>query len=410
MALDVDAETSKRGQAAQTAKSLAACLACGGSQTRVFFEAADIPVHCNILWPTQVQAALAPRGSMRLNFCEVCGLVFNAAFDQTAVTYDPAYENSLHGSLRFQRYAKDLSVRLANRCDLRGRLVVEVGCGKGEFLRLLCRVADAEGVGLDPSYDPSLWLPSQDSRVQFVQAPLSTFPDNLRPSLIVCRHVLEHVPDPRAFVADLAAAARRGPGCVVFVEVPDALYTLRDLGIWDLIYEHCTYFSAPALARLFADANVEASEVWSTFGGQFLCFEGVARSHGSRQDRDDSAVASLARLADAFSNRHVQKVQFWSERLRELMNAGRRAVVWGAGSKGISFVNVVPGAEKIACLVDINPRKHNRFVPITAQPVVSPSDLPKIQPDLIVIMNSLYRDEIAARIRELGLSADIEAV
>ena len=61
-----------------------------------------------------------------------------------------------------------------------------------------------------------------------------------RADLIVCRHVLEHIPDPDAFIAQVRQAVG-DKRSVVFFEVPNALWTLQRGGIWDVIYEHCSY-------------------------------------------------------------------------------------------------------------------------------------------------------------------------
>jgi ABC-type Fe3+-hydroxamate transport system substrate-binding protein len=119
-------------------------------------------------------------------------------------------------------------------------------------------------------------------------------------------------------------------------------------------------------------------------------------------------VDELSRLSDRFAAEYRRKVGFWQARLRELKADGRRVALWGAGSKGITFVNVVPGGDTVSCLVDLNPRKHGRFVPGTGQPVVAPEMLTRIQPDVILVMNPLYRDEIAQLARRIGSSAAVE--
>lgn len=85
----------------------------------------------------------------------------------------------------------------------------------------------------------------------------------------------------------------------------------------------------------------------------------------------------------------------------------RRVVVWGAGSKGVSFLNALPTQKVISYIVDINPRKIGRFVPGSAQEVVHPDFLNSYQPDQILVMNANYLAEIEAYARNLGLKAAI---
>lgn len=389
-----------------TALAGSACPTCEHPSTVRFFDLPSVPVHCNILWPTADAARTAPRGAISLAVCQGCGLVFNAAFDPALVTYDGTYENSLHYSPRFEAYAQALAQDLSTRFNLRNQLVVEVGCGKGEFLRRLCRTSGARGLGIDASYDPT--IPSEDSGedISFVSEPFNTLSKELTPALVFCRHVLEHLPDARAFVEEFAQAARRSTSCHVFLEVPNVLFTLRDLGIWDLIYEHCLYFSAPSLSRLCEAAGMTVDRVYPAYGDQFLCAEASARP-GVRHDFTEQ-LSEIRRLTAAFAVEYRNKLQHWTQRLASLQQDGRTVALWGAGSKGITFANTVPGGASIACLVDLNPRKQGRFVPGTGQPVVSPEALTTIRPDVIIVMNPLYRDEITGLAQQLGLQSTVE--
>jgi hypothetical protein len=76
-------------------------------------------------------------------------------------------------------------------------------------------------------------------------------------------------------------------------------------------------------------------------------------------------------------------------------------VAWGAGSKGNSFLNLV--GRDVKAIVDINPKKRGKFVAGTGQPIVAPEDLIGIEPATVVIMNPVYRSEIAAQLEQLGL-------
>ena len=59
---------------------------------------------------------------------------------------------------------------------------------------------------------------------------------------VCCRHVLEHLPDPMALLGQLRESLDFRDDTVVFFEVPNGLFTLDRLGIWDIIHEHVSYF------------------------------------------------------------------------------------------------------------------------------------------------------------------------
>lgn len=384
------------------------CLACGAAGASVFFRLPDVPAHCNMLWESREEALGAVRGIVELAVCGWCGLVFNAAFDPTLLGYGEAYENSLYGSARFRDYASSLVERLAGRFALTGKLVVEIGCGKGEFLRQLCRHSGARGLGIDTSYDRARDADAAGEEVRFVQEHFERLDTAIRPDLICFRQVLEHIADPRAFMDAVAAAARRVWGCAVFAEVPNALFTLRDLGVFDILYEHCGYYTAPALSALFGGAGLNVLNVYPAFGDQYLCVEArAARGRTGHAGRDGAAVAELC---TAFGRRYTERIERWADRLAAWRLDGRRVAVWGAGTKGVMFVNTVPGGEHVECLVDVNPRKRGRYVPGTGQQVVAPAELAFTADDVVITMNRLYREEISKSLSDLHLECRVDHV
>jgi hypothetical protein len=88
------------------------------------------------------------------------------------------------------------------------------------------------------------------------------------------------------------------------------------------------------------------------------------------------------------------------------VGAARRTVVWGAGSKGVTFLNILPNSHQISYVVDINPRKHGMFVAGSGQKIVPPSFLVEYRPDVVVVMNAIYIDEIRRTMEDLGLSVE----
>ena len=80
-------------------------------------------------------------------------------------------------------------------------------------------------------------------------------------------------------------------------------------------------------------------------------------------------------------------------------------MIWGAGSKGVSLVNTLADSGAIAALVDINPIKQGRFVPVTGHPVLAPEMLTELKPNRVIVLNPQYRDEIAAQLQRLGIQA-----
>jgi hypothetical protein len=371
----------------------------------------DVPVFCNALWPTAAEARSAPLGQVELCYSPATGYLWNRAFDPRLVAYNPAYENSLHHSPRFVAYVTDLADRLIARYGLRGRQIVEIGPGEGNFLALLCERGRNWGLGYDAAYDPERQKVVTSPRMRIVR---DRYPYD-RPvdgELVVCQHVLEHLDDPVALVEGVRRSIADDRRTAVYFEVPDATYMVEQLAVWDLIYEHVSYFSAPTLDLLFRRCGFEVTALDRAFGDQYLYLEGLpAPAAGPATDEgpDVAALAKLTELVGAFGEHLRRLVEGWTARLGDWVGAGSVAV-WGAGSKGVSFLNLVPPGRDVAYVVDVNPNKSGLFVPGTGQMVVGPDELPPDDLDLVVVMNPLYVEEIRRTLAGLGCRAEVVAV
>lgn len=393
---------------------------CPESERIPLIDMENVPVHCNVLWPTRAAALNAPRGDIRLTYLPACGHTYNPAFNAALMEYTQDYENSLHFSPHFQEYATALANGLVEKYDLYGKDIVEIGAGKGDFLIMLCALSGNRGWGYDPSYVPEPGYTAPN--VTFVEDFYTEKYIDQRADLIVCRHVLEHIEAPDAFLEQVRRAVGEQQS-IVFFEVPNALWTLRRGGIWDIIYEHCSYYSPSSLANLFRQHGFRVLAVNEVFGGQFLTIEATPDDGGQAADtaapRDNGHADTgsvpigaddlLALTADAraFAANYAAKRDEWRARLRGLAAAGQRGVIWGAGSKGVTFLNATGAGEEIVAVVDINPRKQGKYVAGTGQRIVAPAELAALQPDFVIIMNANYRAEIGRMLAEVGVAAEL---
>jgi len=393
-----------------TGSGATSCLACGGARVERFLELRGVPVFCNVLWPDRAAAQAAPRGDLDLGICADCGHVYNLAFDPELVRYAEGYENSLHHSPRFQAYAEELALDLRGRHGLDGKHVVEIACGQGDFLKLVCAGTGSVGTGFDPSYrggDPGANIAIR--REYFGVSPLGRAPD-----LVCSRHALEHMDAPAGFVRMMREAVPAGSHPVFFCEVPNSLYSLRDGGVWDFIYEHVSYFNARSLAACFARGGLRPTRAWETFAGQFLCLEAV----------DDGAPAAVApaqlaevppgdellAMAAGLGGEVDRLLAHWRAEFARIAAAGGRVAVWGSGSKGVTFLNLMGADGVIGVPVDINPAKHGLYLPGVGRQVVAPDALPSLDIALVLVMNPVYAQEIEGMVRGLGLQVPVVAV
>ncbi len=192
----------------------------------------------------------------------------------------------------------------------------------------------------------------------------------------------------------------------MFLQVPEAGRIFDQGAFWDIYYEHCNYFCAASLAALAEGCGFGATSEWTGYDDQYLML--LARAGASLAgDARAQEIEALRRSVMTFSERCATAVDEWRERLRGVHRRGGSAVLWGAGSKAVAFLCATQLEIEVSCLVDINPRKHGTFAPKTGHPIVAPEQLKGSRPDVVVVMNPVYRDEIGRDLDKLGVEAEV---
>lgn len=367
-----------------------------------------MPVHTSVLLDTREQALGYPRADLLLAVCEECGLVTNTAFDALQHDYSASYLEVQAFSPRFREYQAELARVLVERHDLERRDVVEIGCGRGDFLLEFCARTGAAGLGIDPSFRESRLEGPASERVAVVRAFFAPEHVPEGAGALLCRHTLEHVHDVGGFLAAVRAGLERARDAVVVLEVPDTDRVLRETAFWDLFYEHCSYFTAGSLARSFRRAGLVPTRLERTFDDQYL----LVTASAGRPDEGaplplEEEPGEVVELARRFAREVRGARERWGKLLRAARARGETAVIWGAGSKGVAFLTMLGLADEIAYAVDVNPAKHGMFMPGTGHEIVAPETLVEVRPSIVVAMNPAYRAEIARDLATLGLDAEL---
>ncbi|MFJ3484449.1 class I SAM-dependent methyltransferase [Pseudomonas sp. NPDC090202] len=332
------------------------------------YRATDLPVLQNRTFADAQQARQSGRADLVLVQDATTGLIYNQAFDPAKLVYDRHYQNEQAHSAPFKQHLEVVEGILARH--FKGKTLIEVGCGKGYFLEMLSDKGYAV-TGVDPAYEG-------DNP--------AVIKDYFRPGIgisadgVILRHVLEHIPDPVAFLAEIAAANHGGQ---IYIEVPCFDWILEHRAWFDLFYEHVNYFRLDDLRQMFANIH----ESGYLFNGQFLY-----------------VVANLASLRqpDAEQIRPVQIPADFDGSLTRALDVIKSApqngvAVWGGASKGVIFSLFLQrmGIE-VDYVIDINPLKQGQFLPLSGLRVSSPEEAMSRWPKgtHLFVMNSNYLDEI----------------
>ncbi len=386
--------------------NLSKCPVCQGVSFTSVLSLGQLPVAIN--------AQVAPdnatdvrRGEIDLVICNSCSHMFNLAFDVAKIGYDESYENSLHYSPHFREFANGLASRLVEDHKLHGSTAVEAGSGPGHFLSLLCEAGVAAAHGYDPSYDSERLEAPNHSAVQLTQGFL---PDNgeTQADLALSQHVLEHLTDPVSLLTQLAASVKSSDYGVVYSEVPNGELMLDSCALWDLIYEHCSYFTPLSLIYAAGKAGLSDKYIAAIYDRQFLSLDSLPCTP-SVELPDEKKVEQMVKKAIAFGNKARNRIDQARVELESYKKDGP-VVLWGAGSKGMTYMNLVSADGLIDTVVDVNPRKNGFGVPGVDATIGMPEIVLDVKPETVLVSNPVYVTEIKTSLAELGLHPKVEAL
>jgi hypothetical protein len=335
-------------------------------------------------------------GEILLRTNQQIGFTENGRFDPLIVTYDSQYQGTAANSLAFRDHMVAMASILHMHFDA-DATVVEVGCGKGEFVETLEMTGFKNVRGYDRAYEGN--KPN-------ITARYLGNGDRIDLDLLVLRHTLEHIQKPHLFLAMLKDISDNAGA--VYVEVPCWDWIKTNQAYFDVTYEHVNYFTSTSLACLFDGKLIDTGRV---FGGQYLYviaeLANVSRHFGEHYTNGTWIEHEFCAIFPDYFSR-IAAIN------AKLIN-GRKAFVWGAATKGALFLqhakehNMIVAA--VPFVVDINPRKIGRFLPGTGIAIRSVDDLfAAAKPsDLVILPNPNYLAEIRRSLNDRGLS-EVEIV
>ncbi len=336
------------------------CPACGYHVAAPFYDGRRQPL-ATLAWPQTAGAAQAmPRLPLEFVRCIDCGHVFNAGFDYRHVPYTD------RPNLMFNRGRFWAAAVLRVRDHICARLpekpvVVEIGYGDAGFLAAL-REARPAGryIGFDP-HGRASGTPGLDLRNTLFTP--ETHLRELRPDLIVSRHVLEHLQNPLAFLQGIAfAASLAGLEPALYLEVPCIDRALETGRTGDFYYEHNSQFTTHSFLRMLERSSAVIEDLGHHYSGEVVY--AFARLAGS------AAHLSTAAAAAAFREHARQAEHTIALQLADLCMSGRRVAIWGGTGKSAAFMNAYGvDAARFPLVVDSDPAKAGTFVPGAGQPI-----------------------------------------
>lgn len=310
--------------------------------------------------------------------CSLCGLV---QLLESPVPYYRDVIRSAGISAPIRAAKSEQFSAFAERYSLRGKKVMEFGCGNGEFLALW------EGLGVDAwglehaqeAVDHCLQQGLRvvqgymgDASCRLPHGPFDAF---------VLLMFLEHMPDP---CASLSAMRRHlADDAVGLVEVPNFDMVVRDNVFSEFIGDHLMYFTRETFHFTLRKCGFEILE--------------------SGELRDDYVLTAVVRNRRPLD---LSRLNASREQLSHQLHAfidrfPRKSVyIWGAGHQSLATICLTGIGEKIGYVVDSAPFKQDKFTPASHIPIISPDTMRHSPPAALIVMAASYSDEVAGIARK----------
>lgn len=375
--------------------SISNCSVCGGALEKVL-ELSAYPLLTSACPPT----AVVPLLPIIAGYCRCCShmqLMARPTPEQLDIIYLGEYTNVMEKGVLSSADQMALDCKAFFDFADGGMLpengqVLEIGCFDGSFLSLF------EGhrlIGCEPN--PMGRVAAERYGVELVPRYFSAH-DFERSSidLVVMRHLIEHLPEPLETLEACRQIIR--PNGRLLIETPNIEHTLANHVVGNFYHQHLHYFSRESLPFLLRRAGFKIVAHGIKDFRQFI----VATPVDDRREEalDDSLVpygAMIRNLIDGY-RRYLETLRIdiagW---LAE--NPGRIAI-YGASSTatGILYAGGLP-AERLAYLVDADPRKHGKVLPGSGRTVFPPEHLLEDPVETVFIASDFFKEEIKSLLK-----------
>lgn len=265
--------------------------------------ASDACIVCNGPLSPAVErpySSYADRGTWRIDVCQRCGAgatMPRPTDDELARCYEATYGYSTHDLIEAEKRRR--AAWLLKWSGVRTGRILDVGCMFG-FLLDEARGAGLETHGIELSPGPAQAAANKghDVFTGTIEEFAAKHPD-LKFDAVFAQHVLEHIPDPREFLA--TAAKLLTPGGRLVVCVPNFEARLRKLAPsswgWYQVPVHLHHFSSRALHMLLSDTGFQVSEEKTRGGDTLFLMLSAMQTIGLSAGSASNAEPGLARKA-----------------------------------------------------------------------------------------------------------------
>jgi hypothetical protein len=347
------------------------CIACGSHLLEPFYNPEPQPLTALNLPRTAEEAIGGLHYPLNFHRCRRCGHIFNVDFDVAMVPYADDSNLMYNNGTGWKKHMQEVVRYMREYHRLSNMTIIDIGAGDGVFLEALQALgANNRCIAFEPGVDHRSCEAVDLETYADYFIPARDIP-RFHPGALTCRHVLEHMENPREFVADLAYHAK-DVRPLLLAEVPCIDKALKTGRFGDYLYEHVSHFTERSFVEMFESSGWLTSQCRKMYNDEVLVWVGKPDRHAFAPQPVKPDPSNVAALLDFLLNDRPK----WS------------VAFWGGTGKGAAFLNAcnVMGHR----VIDSDVRKAGRYVPGTGQRIEAASSL-LVEPVDTVVITTRWR-------------------
>ncbi len=265
---------------------------------------------------------------------------------------------------------------------LEGTRILEVGCGRGEYMELLKRAGASLVTGIEYSAESVDFAKKRGLDVYRGYLDDAFDPENLgRFGAFAVFSFMEHWPDINGSLKQLDELLEEGAQGLV--EVPNLEHMIQNGLYSEFTTDHIYYFDRATLARTMELNGFEVHQIQSIWHDYILSARVSKRGRLNTDHfvkRQQEVVAQIQSFVDDFAYKDV--------------------VIWGAGHQALAIMSIAQLGGKVSHVIDSATFKQGRYTPGTGLLIKSPASLLEDRPRAVLIMAAAYSEEVAHELEE----------
>lgn len=366
------------------------CIACGAPLWETPLLTLDnMPASAQHM--PDAQGVKEDRG-LTLDLCQCmgCGLV---QFDCEPVDY---YRDVIRAGgfsktmVELRRYQYK---HLIDSYHLEGKKFIEVGCGQGEFLKVLSEFpVEVHGIEHDPHLVELARAQGLDVTEGFTETEDTRFAGGLY-DVFLSFNFLEHQPDPSTMLQ--AIYRNLEDDAMGLITVPSFEYIMDHNSYYELIRDHLAYYTFETLTPLLERNGFQVEEC------EVINRDTLSVIVRKRPQMDTENLLECYVNLKREMETYMKYLDAWD----------KKVAIWGASHQGFTLAATTKLGEKARYIIDSAPFKQGKFAPASHLPIVGPDHFHEHPVEAIIITAPGYTDEIAASIRQkFGTAVEIRAM